>query len=446
MFENLFYVDQLSGLILLVIGIVGVSVISFSRRYLEGDGLYGRFFGNIITLIICVVLMSISDHAVLFLFFWGMGNVFLVRLMMHKKSWEASRQSGILAGKYFTFGFFMISSGIGLLVYSSRTTSIHQMIYAKYDDNILCISLILLLLGAMAQSAIFPFHKWLISSLNSPTPVSAIMHAGLVNGGGFLLTRFAPLYVKAPYILDVIFVAGLVTAIMGTLWKLIQHDVKKMLACSTMGQMGFMMVQFGLGLFPAALTHLCFHGFFKAYLFLASGSAAREKKLELNYPPRLLDLILSFFIGILGIITFAFVGGKNLMTLDTNLFVFLITFVASVQFALPIVSNDGRAFKMIPVAVMGVISFTAFYAMCVAIVENILEPLNLIHSEPLNWIHIVGGGILCFLWIIMMMSNHLAYILDKFPYMQRLYVLMLGSSQPAPKTITSFRNNYRYKA
>jgi len=130
----------------------------------------------------------------------------------------------------------------------------------------------------MTQSAIWPFHTWLISSLNSPTPVSAIMHAGLINGGGFLLTRFAGLFVQSTGMLQVIFFLGLLTALIGTLWKLMQHDIKRMLACSTMGQMGFMIAQCGLGLFPAAIAHLCWHGLFKAYLFLSSGSAAHEKE------------------------------------------------------------------------------------------------------------------------------------------------------------------------
>ena len=86
------------------------------------------------------------------------------------------------------------------------------------------------------------------------------MHAGLVNGGGFLIVRFAPLYLNYPGILNIIFIIGLSTAIMGTLWKLMQSDIKRMLACSTMAQMGFMIAQCGLGLFSAAIAHIILHG------------------------------------------------------------------------------------------------------------------------------------------------------------------------------------------
>ena len=108
------------------------------------------------------------------------------------------------------------------------------------------------------------------------------MHAGLINGGGFLLARFAPMLAIQPPILNLIFIAGITTALLGTLWKLMQSDVKRMLACSTMGQMGFMIAQCGLGLFPAAVAHLSWHGLFKAYLFLSTGSAAKEKRLDLD--------------------------------------------------------------------------------------------------------------------------------------------------------------------
>ncbi|MGV2333173.1 MAG UNVERIFIED_CONTAM: hypothetical protein LVR18_03255 [Planctomycetaceae bacterium] len=135
-------------------------------------------------------------------------------------------------------------------------------------------AMILIVVGAIMQSALFPFHKWLLSSLNSPTPVSSMMHAGIVNGGGYLLIKLAPLYNHDVLILNVIFMAGFTSAFIGTIWKLIQNNNKNMLACSTLAQMGCMIMEIGMGFFSVALAHITLHSMFKSYLFLASGSAA----------------------------------------------------------------------------------------------------------------------------------------------------------------------------
>lgn len=442
MFKGLFYIDQLSILMICITSIVGMSVITFSRRYLNGDLAYNRFFINLSLLLISITLMIISDHIALFLVSWAIINALLVLLMIHKASWKASLESGLIAKRYFIFGLLMTALSISLLAYHANTTSIQKIIYFNYDSHILNISLMLLLLGAMAQSSIWPFHKWLICTLNSPTPVSAIMHAGIVNGGGFLLIRFSPLFIKNSYFLDFIFTIGFLTAVLGTAWKLIQSDVKKLLACSTMGQMGFMFMQCGLGLFSAALAHLCFHSFFKAYLFLASGSVAQEKKISLDYPPKLLALAMSILNGALGSLMFVFAEHKSNLALDTNLFLIFVTLIAGTQVSISILSN--LSLKRMLIATVGVICFGGFYGICVYTIENMVEPLYLLQAQSLNWMHITGILLFCFLWFVMIGSNYLEQILERYPVAQILYVKMLNLSQPDSRTVTSHRNNYRY--
>ena len=186
--------------------------------------------------------MVFADHLLLLLAAWACSDLLLVRLMIHKSSWTAARNAGMLALKTFCLGFagswpWFLSAGRKLQapplsVGSSRRQARrrHGLRRAATGRN-----------RCDEQSAAWPFHRWLISSLNSPTPVSALMHAGLVNGGGFLLVRFAPLYARQPVLLHGLFMVGLVTAVVGTFWKLLQTDIKRMLACSTMGQMGFML-------------------------------------------------------------------------------------------------------------------------------------------------------------------------------------------------------------
>ena len=128
-----------------------------------------------------------------------------------------------------------------------------------------------LMLGAVTKSAQFPLHSWLPDTMETPTPVSALMHAGIVNSGGFLINRFAPLYIHTGDVLHWVFIVRLVTAVIGSVLMLSQNDIKKSLGYSTMGQMGFMIMECGVGAFSLAIFHLIAHGLFKGTMFLSAG-------------------------------------------------------------------------------------------------------------------------------------------------------------------------------
>jgi len=127
-------------------------------------------------------------------------------------------------------------------------------------------------LSAFAKSAQFPLHTWLPYTMEGPTPVSALMHAGIVNAGGIIINRFAPVFVHSGEILHLLFVVGLVTALIGSVLMLTQNDIKKSLGYSTMGQMGFMIMETGAGAFALAIFHLIAHGLFKGTMFLGAGN------------------------------------------------------------------------------------------------------------------------------------------------------------------------------
>jgi NADH-quinone oxidoreductase subunit L len=143
---------------------------------------------------------------------------------------------------------------------------------------------VLILLAAFAKSAQFPFHTWLPYTMDGPTPVSALMHAGIVNAGGFLINRFAPVFVHTEHVLLLAFAVGLITTLMGSLMMLMQSDIKKALGYSTMGQMGYMVMECGLGAFSLAIYHLIAHGVFKATLFLGSGAIIGNARKDPNIP------------------------------------------------------------------------------------------------------------------------------------------------------------------
>lgn len=439
---NLFQVDQLAMVMLVMVGFIGLCVSIFSRRYLKGDAKYKKFYGTLILLIASVFMMVCADHILLLWLTWGMSNMLLVKLMIHKSSWRAAYQSGILASKNFLFGFAMISGAFVLLYGGTGQTSIKAILQLSHEPFLLICVTILLFLGAMTQSAIWPFQGWLISSLNAPTPVSAIMHAGLVNGGGFLLCRFAPLYADLPFLLTAIFLIGLISALLGTLWKLMQSDVKRMLACSTMSQMGFMVMQCGLGLFPAAITHLCWHGFFKAYLFLASGSAAQEKKVDLGYPPPISVILLSLLFGIGASLAFSFTSHKAFFPSDTTLVLLFIPFIAGSQFAITMLREG--PFPRLPLSLISTAVMGGVYGFSISSIETILRPIGLMYPQPLNIIHIGALILMVGSWLLILFKPKLDETKPLYLWVLKHYVVMLNAFQPHPKTITTHRNHYQY--
>jgi NADH:ubiquinone oxidoreductase subunit 5 (subunit L)/multisubunit Na+/H+ antiporter MnhA subunit len=143
---------------------------------------------------------------------------------------------------------------------------------------------LLIFIGAMSKSAQVPLHMWLPDSLYAPTPIHALLHAGIINAGGFLLNRLAPLYALSSTTLHVVFAVGLVTAIVGASMMLVQNDIKKTLGYSTIGQMGYMIMECGLGAFSLAVFHLIAHGLFKASIFLNCGDVIHQNRHDPQRP------------------------------------------------------------------------------------------------------------------------------------------------------------------
>lgn len=448
--KKIFYIDNLAIIMMSLISFIGIVVISFSIRYLQGDRKQARFFLNMIISILTILVMVSTDHIFLLLIAWSLGNLFFTRLMLHKNEWAAARASSNLAFKNFILVFLFSSLAFCSLYYISDETSIQAILnYVQSNNrafnsdvvssndvfqNWLTFSAFFLFLSAMSQSALWPFHRWLISSMNSPTPVSAMMYAGFINGGGFILARFAPIFLEQPFILNLIFIIGIISALLGTLWKLMQHDVKRMLACSTIGQMGFMIAQCGLGLFAAAITHLCWYGLFKAYLFLSSGSAAQIKYINLKYPPKIKHFMLALLCGIGGTGAFALINNYSIMVFDTRLFLIGITLVGCTQFSLHLIKYT----PLVATVLMG-----SIYGLNVSVIVSALKDLNIEQPQALNILHIYAFIILTIAWLSIMFLRH-KNLKRPRDWMLKLYVAMLNASQPHSKTITTCRNQYQY--
>lgn len=440
--SGLFQFDSLSwvmaGLILFVI----VNVTAYSRRYLAGDSHRYNHHRIVLLLGACVLCLAFADHLLVFLAAWAASNLLLTRLMIHKGHWLAARNAGLLALKTFGLGILALGVGFYLLAESAGTPSIRDIIQtADATTTISFTGLLLVAITAMTQCAAWPFHRWLTSSLNSPTPVSALMHAGLVNGGGFLLVRFAPLYANQPALLHGLFVVGLITAVVGTFWKLLQTDIKRMLACSTMGQMGFMLMQCGMGLFAPAISHLCWHGLFKAYLFLSAGSVVREKRTGLLAnalsPSRMLFACLA---GVCGALMFALVSATELSFAHTGCLMIGLAFMASTQLAIGLLNQPLTTIRLVSMFLVG-IGAGGLYGLSIRLVETALASIHATQPRPMDGVYFAGFAAIFLVWLAMILN--LPARLQSLNSWKRLYVAALNASQPSQRTVTAIRTAYR---
>lgn len=428
-----FRIDLLGLIVLLFILFVAATIHLFSLRYMAGDRLFNNFFSRLGFLTSSLLLLIAADHLVLMLFFWVVSNALLATLMIHKREWSASRNSGILMFKCSLWGAGALTLAISILFYSLGSFSLHEIL-EKQDliaYPLKLAALLFLIFAALIQSGLWPFHKWLLSSLNSPTPVSGLMHAGLVNGGGFLLVRFAPLFSEVRGALDLLFVFGLISLILGTAWKLIQPNIKMMLASSTIAQMGFMLMQCGLGLFSAAIAHLFWHGFFKCYLFLNAGSAFLEKR-ESNVQKSRSKYLIALLAGFAGAYGFTLFVGGSFYAPTTQIVLVLFAWLASAQLAYAILPM-GAFF-----ALGGSFFFGIIYGSTVSLVKSIILPLGIDIVLPLAPIHLI-----CMAAVIAIFVG-VNFNLFPLRYSRRLYMEMLNLSQSDPKTATSIRNKYAY--
>lgn len=271
----------------LLTAFVGGIVLSFSRRHMKADPRLARYAQQI-GLLITAVLVSVTAHDLItFAVAWIASGWLLARLIGHVPCWVEAEAAERRARRAFLIGDTALVLALGLLAFKAGALSIDAAIAAARTLPVAAqvATGLLLLVAAMARSAVPPFHKWLMGSMTAPTPVSALMHAGLVNAGGFLLIRFGELVSAAPGVSIAAVVIGAAGALFGTGVMIVRPDVKRALGGSTVAQMSFMIMTCGLGAYAAALWHLIAHGLFKAWLFLgAGGTIGRARPATLTRP------------------------------------------------------------------------------------------------------------------------------------------------------------------
>ena len=431
-FENSYF--RINAFTLLIWGVVSFfsAIISgYSKEYMKGFKRQKAFIGYAFGFTLSVMLLVASNHVIPFLLSWLFMGVFMSQLIGVDSKWEDAKQAAKHTRNYFlTSTLFLMVAVLCITFYLKKytLTAIVQHINSL-PTYISIISGLCVVMAAIIQSAIFPFHKWLLSAMTAPTPASALMHAGFVNGGGILLALFSSLIISSN-MFDILFVLGGLTAIVAQFTKLLQVHVKQKLACSTIAQMGFMVMQCGLGFFNAAVAHLILHGLYKAYLFLSAGENVQLSKpealpkLKINAVQSILVVVYS----ILGAFLFTTLTGKG-GNLNSGIFLTLIVAITIGQITYNIVKQ--QVFSWIQKFIVPPVLFLSgivIYALLFNGVSIIMAQAEIASGAlPLSGTEILFGVVFLVSFFIMKLG-----VYRKIPW---LYVKLLNMSQPDKNTV-----------
>jgi len=272
------YINSVTVIMLLLVSFVGAIVSRYARNYLDGEFNQGRFHKWLSLTLAAILALIISGNLLMFSLAWIATSLCLHQLLMFYKE----RPAAVLAAhKKFVasrIGDISLLTAIFLIGSTLNTLEFEQMfqVMATLEGHLpttLHWAAVMIVISAALKSAQFPFHGWLIQVMEAPTPVSALLHAGIVNAGAFLVIRMSPVMSHSATALGLLAVIGLITLALASLVMLTQTSVKVSLAWSTTAQMGFMLLECGLGLYSLAMLHLVAHSLYKAHAFLASGSS-----------------------------------------------------------------------------------------------------------------------------------------------------------------------------
>ena len=278
-----FLIDSLTAMMMCVVTFVSLMVHLYTVGYMADDEGYDRFFSYISLFTFSMLMLVMSNNLLQLFFGWeavGLVSYLLIGFWYTRKTAIFANMKAFLVNRVGDFGFIL---GIGLI--ASYTGTLHYgEIFAKANElstmtfpgtgwmlvTVICICLFI---GAMGKSAQFPLHVWLPDSMEGPTPISALIHAAtMVTAGIFMVSRMSPLFELSDTALNFVLIIGSITALFMGFLGIIQNDIKRVVAYSTLSQLGYMTVALGVSAYPIAVFHLMTHAFFKALLFLGAGS------------------------------------------------------------------------------------------------------------------------------------------------------------------------------
>lgn len=278
-----FLIDGLTAMMMCVVTFVSLMVHIYTIGYMEEDEGYNRFFAYISLFTFSMLMLVMSNNLLQLFFGWeavGLVSYLLIGFWFNKPSAVFANMKAFLVNRVGDFGFILgiglIAAHAGTLNYAelfSKTPDLAQITFPGSDWMLVTVICLCLFVGAMGKSAQFPLHVWLPDSMEGPTPISALIHAAtMVTAGIFMVARMSPLFEWSDTALNVVMITGAITALFMGFLGIIQNDIKRVVAYSTLSQLGYMTVALGASAYSVAVFHLMTHAFFKALLFLGAGS------------------------------------------------------------------------------------------------------------------------------------------------------------------------------
>jgi NADH-quinone oxidoreductase subunit L len=285
-FEVGFLIDNLSAMMMMVVTFVSLMVHVYTIGYMHDDPGYSRFFSYISLFTFSMLMLVMSNNFMQLFFGWeavGLVSYLLIGFWYTRPTAIYANLKAFLVNRVGDFGFLL---GIGMVLYYTgsldyatvfdqvpQLASMQVVLFPNTSWSLMTVTCLLLFVGAMGKSAQVPLHVWLPDSMEGPTPISALIHAAtMVTAGIFMVARMSPLYELSSTALSVVMVIGAITALFMGFLGIIQNDIKRVVAYSTLSQLGYMTVALGASAYSVAIFHLMTHAFFKALLFLAAGS------------------------------------------------------------------------------------------------------------------------------------------------------------------------------
>lgn len=290
-----FLIDQLTAVMLVVVTTVSLLVHIYSIGYMHGDKGYYRFFAYLNLFTFSMLMLIMSNNFLQLYFGWeavGLCSYFLIGFWYEKKSASDAGKKAFIVNRFGDFGFglgvIMIFLTFGTLHYESVFGAVNSIAgqtvnVLGYTMSLPTLIALLLFCGAVGKSAQIPLHVWLPDAMEGPTPVSALIHAAtMVTAGVFMVARTNPIFNLSPTAMMVVGLTGGITALFAATIALVQNDIKRIVAYSTVSQLGYMFLAAGVGAYGAGIFHLYTHAFFKALLFLGAGSVMHAMSGELD--------------------------------------------------------------------------------------------------------------------------------------------------------------------
>ena len=398
--------DLVSSAMLVLVCALAIIVVRYSRTYLAGESGIERYVRSLLLTIASVTLLVISNHFAVLIAAWITTELFLHQLLTF---YRTRRQAIIVAHKKFLLNrvadmcFFASLALVATEVGSLRIDEVNAFAQARGAlSPPLHLATVLLVFGVLLKTAQLPFHGWMLQVMEAPTPVSALLHAGVVNIGGFVMIRLSPLMAHATIAQGVLVGVGLFTAIVGSLVMTTRVTIKVALAWSTIAQMGFMLVQCGLGVWHLALLHLLAHSFYKAHAFLTSGSVVQTwRAASLVRPSRPSLAFMAAGVAVLCLAAAPFYAAFTVSSLHASpalgplALALLLSFVPMIARAL---AAGRRAFALAALFTVGAAAaYFAGHALFEGVAPSIAPSIEAGATSSLEWSIVVAGLVALFI-------------------------------------------------